>query len=462
MAWLVAAADFLFYGHTLGCSAAIYTVVLLTAILQFGTGVSRGRAVLLLGVLVAGLALALAEEPTPLALLMTALGFTTLALTQRHGWTSDVGVWLRRAISLLGRAVVQWARDLRIVVRRCDVTDLENQEFVGLRRWLPAAGLGVVFLALFAVANPVLAGWLEGVAKRIFNLSDLLDAPRVLFWIVVAVIAWAALRTRAGPVSPAPASAATSPISGFTLVRSLWVFNLLFLLQNALDVRHLLFDAALPEGVTYAGYARRGAYPLLAAALLSAAFVLTTFRSERDRFGVGARRLVYAFLAQNVILTAFAMLRLMHYVDAYSLSRMRLAAFLWMGLVALGLALIFVRIVAHRSNRWLLSANALAAVTLLYVCCFPNWDRFIADYNVAHSREVRGYGGQIDLDYLRELGPDALPAYRRLQQEATDETIRQKAAALADAARGVLDDQLDDWRGWTFRRRRLRDAEVDR
>ena len=462
VAVLVGAADFLFFDRRLGCTAAIYVALLVAGILVSGVGSARRRSVGVLTASMVGMIVALLEEPAFLTLMMSFVGLTTLALTQRHGWTPNVVLWMRRCISFWKRGTVQWARDLRTVVRSCDIQDVEQQRMIGLRRWLPALGLGVVFLALFAIANPVLAGWMESLAGRAFNLGARVDAPRVLFWIVMAIGAWAALRARAARIGIRQVGTPPSLVSGATLVRSLIVFNLLFLLQNELDVRHLMLDAALPEGVTYSQYARRGAYPLLAAALLSAAFVLTTFRSEQDTFGRGARRLTYAFLAQNVVLTAFAMLRLSHYVDAYALTRIRLAAFLWMGLVAVGLALIFVRIVARRDTRWLLGANALAAVTLLYACCFPNWDRFIADYNVARCKEVRGYGRTIDLEYLRELGTDALPALRRLQQEATDPQVRDQATRLGDATRAILDEQLAEWRGWTLRRARLHAADIEK
>jgi hypothetical protein len=456
---LVIAADLLFHRQAPGCSVACFAALLGLALLLFGVGVTRQRAVACLAVLMGGLVLALLLEPTPLAVAMTLVGAIMLGLTQRHGWTGDVGVWLRRGRSLLGRGTLQWAHDLHLVARVRASSDARAQRQTGLRRWLPAVGFGLVFLALFALANPVLAGWLEDVAQRAFDLGTLLDPLRLFLWIGAALLAWAVLRTRAARHVPRRAFARVGPLSEATLLRSLWVFNALFLLQNALDVRHLLLGAALPEGLTYATYARQGAYPLLAAALLSASFVLVTFRSDEERFGRGARGLVHAFLAQNVALTAFAIVRLTWYVEAYSLSRMRVAAFLWMVLVGVGLMLILVRVGLRRTNRWLLGANASAAALLLYACCFPNWDRLIADYNVAHCREIRRQGVPIDLDYLAALGPDALPACRRLQREALDDEVRVAAGALADRQRARLDEQLLGWRGWTLRRQALRDAD---
>lgn len=78
-------------------------------------------------------------------------------------------------------------------------------------------------------------------------------------------------------------------------------------------------------------------------------------------------------------------------------------------------------------------------------------DRIVCDFNAAHCREAGGGAGPIDLDYLRELGPDALPALRAVEPNlppARRAAARQHAAALEAELRA----QLADWRGWTLRR----------
>jgi hypothetical protein len=118
------------------------------------------------------------------------------------------------------------------------------------------------------------------------------------------------------------------------LVRSLCVFNLLFALQTVLDLTYLWGGADLPSGMSHSQYAHRGAYPLVATALLAAAFVLIAMR----RSGPGdhsrlIRGLVLAWIMQNVLLCLSSILRLGLDVEAYSLTGLRIAAGIWMGLV---------------------------------------------------------------------------------------------------------------------------------
>ena len=67
------------------------------------------------------------------------------------------------------------------------------------------------------------------------------------------------------------------------MTRSLILFNALFAVQTVLDLIYLWGGASLPDGMSHAEYAHRGAYPLVATALLAAAFVLDRDASGRTR-----------------------------------------------------------------------------------------------------------------------------------------------------------------------------------
>jgi hypothetical protein len=298
------------------------------------------------------------------------------------------------------------------------------------------------------------------------GVEQLLNGPRVIFWALTAATVYGLLRARVRRVAtPQPvwqaeraatADAAAGRRGHSVVVRCLVAFNVVFAGQNALDAAYLFGGATLPDGMSYAEYAHRGAYPLVATALLAALFVLVTFRpggvAERSTL---ARRLVYAWLAQNVLLTCSAAWRLDLYVDAYTLTRLRLAAAVWMVLVAAGLVWVVLRIAFRRDNAWLLDRNALTAVFVLYVCCFVNTNGLIADFNARRCAEVGGGGPPIDLRYLRSLGPEALPAVERLIPMLAAGEQREQTARSAEVLRGELAATMTDWRGWTFRRSRL-------
>ena len=81
-----------------------------------------------------------------------------------------------------------------------------------------------------------------------------------------------------------------------------------------------------------------------------------------------------------------------------------------MGLVALGLVWLILRIAWTRSNIWLINLNGVTLLTVLMMCAFINLGSVIAKFNVEHCKEVKGKGPALDLKYLGEIGTASLPA----------------------------------------------------
>jgi hypothetical protein len=263
--------------------------------------------------------------------------------------------------------------------------------------------------------------------------------------------------TAAAPMASLPA--AGSLFGRTAIVRWLVLFNALFAVQSALDIAYLWGGLALPAGMSYASYAHRGAYPPIVTALLAGAFVLAAMRpgTSIERSGL-VRVLVFLWIGQNVLLVLSSMLRLDLYVDVYSLTELRCAAFVWMLLVAAGLVLIVARIALDQSNSWLIWGNAAVLGVTLYVCSLVDFSGMIAQFNVMHSRELTGVGEPIDVAYLCGLGPAALPALDVLA--ANLNAGGRLAPAGLYACRRSLElshaVRMEDWRAWTLRGYRLK------
>lgn len=129
------------------------------------------------------------------------------------------------------------------------------------------------------------------------------------------------------------------------------------------------------------------------------------------------------------------------------------AAFIWMGLVAVGLALILVQILLRKPNAWLLSANAATLALVLYGCCFFNMPWLVARHNVEHCQEVSGSGPTLDLPYLGSLGPQALLALERHRKEVPG--LLMAMDIRFPNGRSFLTDSKN-WRDWSFRAWRLK------
>lgn len=487
---LVVLADFLFFGRAVGVSLLIFCAAIAAATLILHPAAVHGRAsVLRLGLLAAAL-LPLAENISPLSSAIAVVALSAFGLSVAGLLRPGVLRFAGQVAAFFVTAPFGFLFDL-LMWRHEGV----RPSAARLAVWLLPLGLGAVFVALFGIANPVIEDWLSRL--DIFAFIEQVDVARVGFWLFVLVAVWAFLRPRlarlpgaahavpgaahavpeaahavTAPQPPSPGLAATPPaiapdaartigelvFGKAAILRALLVFNLLFAVQTLLDLAYLWGGVALPDGMNYAAYAHRGAYPLIVTALLAAAFVLAALRPGGTMAGDPViRRLVYLFVAQNVLLVISSILRLDLYVGIYALTYWRVAAFVWMGLVATGLVLILARIALEKSNEWLLGANLLTLSATLYACSFVNFAALIASYNVDHSYEMTGQGVALDHFYLRSLGPAAFPAIDRLldrrELAGTDAWIM--LSATRQSAENRYREAQRDWRARTLRDWRL-------
>jgi hypothetical protein len=413
----VALADWLFFGWQIGISLALFLGVLgLVPVACNGIRAARHIQIVMGTVFVAGLA-ALIEDvnilSTIIGMLATAMFVIVMTTSERSFWYRD----LLEAATVPFRGPFQFVGDMIRALRR--MKRGTSGWLASLVAWIVPLTILAIFLALLSSANPLIEHQLDRIDLRV--LFNLIEFWRLVFWISVACAVWPLLRRRAKrkpvrPIEPNSNVAAVEPsdldhlLGAKAMSRSLILFNALFALQTVLDLTYLWGGASLPDGMSHAEYAHRGAYPLIATALLAAGFVLVAMRpggpAEKSRL---IRPLVIVWIAQNILLVVSSIFRLDLYVAAYSLTYLRLAAFIWMLLVATGLVLILLQIELKKPNSWLVSANVAMLALVLYGSCFINAPRLIASYNLEHCGAAGGTGPYLDQKYLATLGPQAIP-----------------------------------------------------
>jgi hypothetical protein len=459
---LVLLADRLFFkaervGSILGGFAAAFLI--LTICLKLETLKSwPSRAALLVA---AAMAAAMMVDVGLVPLALYAIALTVAVLLPRTARFDDGWRWMQRLILHAPLALFGPLRDWMILRRAKRRTGPRPMRSLAIFV-LPVAG-SIVFLALFAQANPLIAGALANL--QLLPDIDALTIVRIFFWGATFVGVWSVLRPPRVRLGPAPAGGDPEidlpGVNAASVTLSLAAFNAIFALQNGLDLAYLWSNAPLPAGMTLAEYAHRGAYPLIATALLAGLFVLVTLRPGSATAGSRAiRLLVTLWIAQNLLLVASTMLRTFDYVEAYSLTRLRISALIWMGLVAIGLALICYRLLKGRSGGWLINANMLAALVVLGACSSFDLGRMAAAWNVRHAREAGGGGAALDLCYLNGLGPSALLPLIELESRPIPAELRGRVQWLRSRTMARLAADQADWHGWTWRgARRLAAAE---
>ena len=370
---LAALADWLFYGQRTGVSAVIFAVALAGGALLANFARLNKAQVLLAGfVILAGLIPAVEEfNAASFFFIVLALGVGLVLTTNRK--LPSAG---EQAAALCDLYLIGPFRLLRDAISAFNLPALT----AGFTTWFIPVVLSSIFALLFVSANPLLEKWIGLMNPG--SATSYISLGRVLFWAAALSLVWPFIHVRWRRKSEVTAGLAAAETEEqekqadgadffgvATILRSLILFNLLFAVQTAPDVFFLWGNAALPADISYAAYAHRGAYPLILTALLAAGFVLVAMRpggpAEHSKV---IRPLVYLWVAQNVLHVASSILRLDLYVQIYLLTWWRVAAFIWMLLVAFGLLLIVARIRLNRSNDWLIRTNLITLAATLYIC----------------------------------------------------------------------------------------------
>lgn len=398
---------------------------------------------------VAAIAMVWDSHLLPFLLFWVCVGLATMlpgTAAFDDGWR-----WFQRLIVQFFKSLIGPLIDLFKLAR---IKRRRPREGKGGRYWartlaLPLLGSALI-LTLFAAANPLIEQFFTSL--HIVGPDEAL-AARMVLWGFLGLMTWGALRPRPPRrligTFDGRGDAAIPGVSLASVTISLVLFNALFALQNVLDSAFLWGGVKLPGDMTLADYAHRGAYPLLATALLAALFVLVALRpGSQTALNPLVRKLVMVWIGQNLFLVGSAMLRTWDYVYSYDLTRLRIAALLWMGLVALGLVLVLYRMLRGKSAAWLINANLAAVGALLFGLCFVDTGTIAARWNLAHAREVDGTGAGLDWCYLRELGASALVPLAEAELRSGPGDLPANAASL----RWVIQQNLEiqNRKGWTL------------
>jgi hypothetical protein len=319
-----------------------------------------------------------------------------------------------------------------------DVSGRVRSAFLG---WSLPLGLGLLFASLLISANPMLENWANSLLT--VNWLGDLSVDRLFFWAGMAALIWPFLsltymvqRLKLGLARPRPMRL-PGVLNAASVARSLILFNAVFAVQTGMDAVFLWGGATLPDGMSHAEYAHRGAYPLLATALLAGGFALVARPFTRENTAL--RAVLLGWMGQTLLLVISSLTRLDLYVSVYGLTHLRLAALIWMAVVALGIALVIWQILRDRTAGWLLLRCATLGAVVLYACTFVSFASVVARYNLTH--DVRP-----DPAYLCTLDRAALPAI--LAHE-----VRTGTRFCTHTRPTVY--PITDWREWGFRDWRL-------
>lgn len=232
-------------------------------------------------------------------------------------------------------------------------------------------------------------------------------------------------------------------------------------------------NISLPDGFTYAEYARQGFFQLLAVTVLNV-IVLMFCRKAAGESSV-LRVVLTVFSACTYVMIASAAMRMLLYVDAYSLSFLRIMVLWFLGLNTLLVTGIILAIYRAKFPlfRYFVAVSAVCYIVLAYA----NVDYIIAAYNTKSREKME----KIDIDYLTTLSSDAapvlLPALNeiitaeknsmpgngaenpivRAYYELSEDRKLAIKMTCSDYVRNIAENEKTDFRSWNLSRHRAQE-----
>jgi hypothetical protein len=319
----------------------------------------------------------------------------------------------------------------------------------------------LVFFLFLANADPTFEGWRSEALDTLRNLSFL---PRLLFWLILAVVMLGGLSLSAHPqpVERAQVSEPRRRAHRTVTERSiaLGAVALLFALFLVLQVKVLFGDPGgrAGSGMTYAEAVHRGFAELTGVVTLTALMILVLDAAAlREQHEGRVRALSGVLLAQCLLLLASAWLRLLAYEEAYGYSMLRVYVHLYILWVAAGLLLLAREVLTRMDPQRVLRGAVVAGLVGLVGVSYFNLPAWVVERNVARYQQ----GGVLDRSYLVQGGGlDALPTIERLlpglradDRAAIRCLILQRHAGERDVLRAP-----EHWFEWNLRRHAARAA----
>ena len=256
----------------------------------------------------------------------------------------------------------------------------------------------VVFLILFASADLIFQKYVLDFLS--FNVEPETVIRTIIVAIVTLVYIGAYAYTLAEKTPKPTKDKQPLNISQIETSILLGSLNLLFLIFIIVQLTYLFGGESniSAQGFTYAQYARRGFFELIAVAILSFFLLLTVHGKSLKSFST-------ALVLQVLVIMTSAFTRLALYEAAYGFTTQRLYSHALIIFLAVVFFILLYKI--HKDKKENAFALRIFITTILFLATmnFLNPDSFIARHNLARYNET----GKIDLEYFNQLSADAIP-----------------------------------------------------
>jgi hypothetical protein len=422
--------NFLFFGKALGISVFIFVLVLLAEVYLFGKyqKVPMAKSLWLVA-LIGFFSLMPSLHDNGFLTFLNICAALGLLMLFAHDLL-DMPAYLMKIVDYFLLVVVvpfkMFARSVRTLLALGEVHSSVKYREVWIRvvkGILMAIPLLIIFAILFSQADLAFSQFAK-------SFVDIHVSERSMQYTVLFIFAFIAglsyLSYIFFPSKPKPeasdnAGATVTFDKRIEMSVFLSLISALFLLFIVFQITYLFGGESniVNAGFTYAEYARRGFWELLAVALISLAMLLFAEKysgaeNKHDNFFM-IPSLVLVVEVLVVIVSAYKRLSL--YIDTYGMTELRFYVVGFIAVLFVLFVLLAVKFIEAKSEQFYTFGILLTVVIFLVAINVVNPDAYIVSANIKQYNKT----GKIDINYVGNLSADAtsqkLELYKQLKGE---------------------------------------------
>lgn len=205
-------------------------------------------------------------------------------------------------------------------------------------------------------------------------------------------------------------------IKALVTVSALNLFSLIYLVYISLQINYVFsaIRGVLPSSFTYAEYARRGFFELVAVAFINfclIAFAVLLTKRENGRLVKSCRISTFILAFCTLVIIIAAASKMVMYMQNYGLTPMRIYTSWFM--VLLGVLTLFTLIKMISPTFSFYKFAAVGAISLYLMLNLANVDCLIAKYNI----NLYHQSGKLDTNVFYDLSDSAIPEIAVLKND---------------------------------------------
>ncbi len=267
----------------------------------------------------------------------------------------------------------------------------------------------IIFLVLFSSADLIFQKYIADITTITLQPETVIRSILVLMVTLAFTGAYSYIFSNQQETTPQKTNQSYI-IGNIEISILLGAVNVLFFAFILVQLTYLFggVDNIASQGFTYAEYARKGFFELIAVAIISFFLLFTTEKyiiKKDTEHTLVFKILSTALIVQVILIMVSAFKRLLLYEEAYGFTTLRLYSHAFIIFLAIIFILLLYKIYKDKRENAFAFRAFVSIIIFLALMNILNPDLFIAQQNIERFATT----GKLDISYLSRLSDDAIP-----------------------------------------------------